>query len=79
MGWHTANQAVVDHTDPGIDDEGRLDGVEAIGVDEKRLLNATPTRRTVFTTQIIDLDPGWSSAARRDRGPLPACSGPVAG
>jgi transposase len=58
VGWHTANQAVADHTDPDIDDEGRLDGVSAIGVDEKRFLNATPTRRTVFTTQIVDLDRG---------------------
>ncbi|MBA2337908.1 MAG: ISL3 family transposase [Acidimicrobiia bacterium] len=56
VGWHTANQAVADHTDCHIDDEGRLDGVRAIGVDEKRFLNATPTRRTVFTTQIVDLD-----------------------
>jgi len=59
VGWHTANQAVADHTDPHIDDENRLDGVCAIGVDEKRFLNATPTRRTVFTTQIVDLDRGW--------------------
>ena len=58
VGWHTANQAVADHTDPDIDDESRLDGVSAIGVDEKRFLNATPTRRTVFTTQIVDLDRG---------------------
>ena len=56
VGWHTANQAVADHTDPHIADPGRLDGVTAIGVDEKRFLNATPTRRTVFTTQIFDLD-----------------------
>ena len=28
----------------------------AIGVDEKRFLNATPTRRTIYTTQIVDLD-----------------------
>jgi transposase len=58
VGWHTANQAVADHTDPRIDDAGRLDGFGAIGVDEKRFLNATPTRRTVFTTQIVDLDRG---------------------
>jgi transposase len=56
VGWHTANQAVADHTDPVIDAPGRLEGVEAIGVDEKRFLSATPTRRTVYTTQIVDLD-----------------------
>lgn len=56
VGWHTANQAVAVFTDPHVDDPQRLEGVEAIGVDEKRFLNATPTRRTVFTTQIVDLD-----------------------
>ena len=56
VGWHAANRAVADHTDPQIDDPGRLEGVEAIGVDEKRFGNATPTRRTTYTTQIVDLD-----------------------
>jgi transposase len=56
VGWHTANRAVAEHTDPAIDHPGRLQGVEAIGVDEKRFLNATPTRRTTYTTQIVDLD-----------------------
>lgn len=56
VGWHAANQAVADHTDPVIADPDRLAGVTAIGVDEKRFLNATPTHRTVFTTQIVDLD-----------------------
>lgn len=28
----------------------------AIGVDEKRFSNPTPTPRTVYTTQIVDLD-----------------------
>jgi len=56
VGWHTANAAVAEHTDPVIDDPERFDGVSAIGVDEKRFLNATPTARTRFTTQIVDLD-----------------------
>lgn len=56
VGWHTANQAVATFTDPHVDHPDRLEGVEAIGVDEKRFLNATPTSRTVYTTQIVDLD-----------------------
>jgi transposase len=56
VGWHAANQAVADYTDPVICDEERLEGVAAIGVDEKRFLSATKDRRTVFTTQIVDLD-----------------------
>jgi transposase len=59
VGWHTANQAVAEYTDPHIDDPGGLEGVEAIGVDEKRFLNAAPTARTRFTTQIVDLDRHW--------------------
>lgn len=55
VGWHTANQAVAEHTDPVIDDPARFDGVSAIGVDEKRFLNATVEHRTEFTTQIFDL------------------------
>lgn len=56
VGWHTANAAVAEHTDPVIEDPARFDGVTAIGVDEKRFLNATPTARTKFTTQVVDLD-----------------------
>ncbi|MCB1257631.1 MAG: ISL3 family transposase [Microthrixaceae bacterium] len=55
-GWHTANTAVAAYTDPVIADPGRLEGVTAIGVDEKRFLNATPKQRTRFTTQIVDLE-----------------------
>lgn len=56
VGWHTANAAVAEYTDPAISDPGRLEGVSAIGVDEKRFLNATVEHRTIFTTQIVDLD-----------------------
>jgi transposase len=56
VGWHTANTAVADYTDPAVADPARLDGVRGIGVDEKRFLNATAEHRTVFTTQIVDVD-----------------------
>ena len=56
VGWATANAAVAQFTDPVIGDPARLEGVTAVGVDEKRFLNATPDHRTVFTTQIVDLD-----------------------
>jgi len=56
VGWHTANAAVAEYTDPAVDDPARLDGVRGIGVDEKRFLNATVEHRTVFTTKIVDLD-----------------------
>lgn len=81
VGWHTGHAAVTDYTDPVIDDPARLEGVRAIGVDEKRFLNATVAHHTVFTTQIVDLDrrrvldviPGRSGTALAgwlaDRGP----------
>ena len=56
VGWHTANQAVAEHTDPVIADPARFDDVRAVGVDEKRFLNATVEHRTEFTTQVVDLD-----------------------
>ncbi|MDF1595101.1 MAG: transposase [Acidimicrobiia bacterium] len=56
VGWHTAHQATAVFTDPAVDDPDRLEGVSAIGVDEKRFLNATGDHRTVYTTQIVDLD-----------------------
>ncbi len=51
-----ANEAVAEHTDPVIADPGRFDDVHAVGVDEKRFLNATAEHRTEFTTQVVDLD-----------------------
>lgn len=56
VGWHTANLAVAEHTDPVIADPARFDDVHAVGVDEKRFLNATVEHRTEFTTQVVDLD-----------------------
>lgn len=56
VGWHTANHAVAQHTDPAVDDPTRFDGVSALGVDEKRFTNATAEHRTTFTTQVVDLD-----------------------
>jgi hypothetical protein len=51
-----ANQATAVFADPHVEDHERLEGVEAIGVDEKRFLNATSDHRTVYITQIVDLD-----------------------
>ena len=57
IGWHTANAAVVEFTDPPVNKPARPEGVTAIGVAEKRFLNATPEHRTIFMTQIVDLAP----------------------
>lgn len=54
--WHTADTAAAAAADAVIAEEGRFEGVRAIGVDEKRFLNANRHHRTTFTTQIVDLE-----------------------
>lgn len=74
VGWHTAMTAVADHGRPMVDDPARLDGVDALGVDETKFLAATPTHRTEYVTGFVDLDrarlldivPGRSGQAVRD-------------
>jgi transposase len=56
VGWHTAMTAVRDHGRPLVEDPERLDGVDALGLDETRFLAATPTRRTAYVTGFVDLD-----------------------
>jgi transposase len=56
VGWHTAMTAVRDHGTPLVDDPERLDGVDALGLDETRFLAATPTRRSLYVTGFVDLD-----------------------
>ena len=45
VGWHAGHEALIDHTAPHIDAAERLEGVTAIGVDEKRFVNATAEHR----------------------------------
>ena len=58
VGWHTVMRAVRDYGEPLVDDPGRLDGVEALGVDEHVWSHAGPIRRTGFATGIVDISPG---------------------
>lgn len=72
VGWHTANAAVADYTDPMIDDPARLEGVRGIGVDEKRFLNATTSAAVSRTTR------SGIGAARAIRSTAPgACFSPA--
>lgn len=74
VGWHTAMAAVRDHGVPLVNDPGRLDGVDALGLDETKFLSATPTHRTEYVTGFVDLDrvklldvvPGRSAKAVED-------------
>ncbi len=54
-GWHTVMAAVRDHGRMRVEDPARLDGVEALGVDETAVLAATATHPTTFATGIVDL------------------------
>jgi transposase len=74
VGWHTAMTAVRDHGTPRVDDPARLDGVDALGLDETKFLSATPTHRTEFVTgfvdvrraKLLDIVPGRSARAVDD-------------
>jgi transposase len=55
VGWHTAMTAVRDYGLLWVDDPTRLEGVEALGVDETAFQAASVTRSTSFVTGIVDL------------------------
>ena len=56
ISWHAAMAAVRSHGQPMVDDPRRLHGVRALGVDEHKMLAAGPRRRSVFCTQLVDLE-----------------------
>lgn len=56
VGWATAMRAVRDHGENKVDDDARLDGVTALGLDETRFLAANPSHRAVYVTGFVDLD-----------------------
>lgn len=56
VSWHTAMAAVRVHGQPMVDDPRRLHGVRALGVDEHKMLSAGPHHRSLFCTQLVDLE-----------------------
>lgn len=58
LGWHATWAAVVRHGTPLVEDRRRLHRVRALGVDEHKMLAASPTHHTVYATQFVDLDRG---------------------
>ncbi len=50
VGWHTAMAAVRDHGTPLVDDPARLEGAEAVGLDESVMLHVAPRRRTTYAS-----------------------------
>ncbi len=55
IGWRTAMAAVREHGTPRIDDLIRLEGIEALGLDETVFQAASATCSTSFVTGIVDL------------------------
>jgi len=58
VSWRCAMDAVRRHGTPLVDDEERLVGVSALGVDEHKMLAASRTRNTLYATSFVDLDRG---------------------
>jgi transposase len=58
VAWWTVMRQVIDRGTPLIEDPDRLDGVNALGVDETAYLRASARRSTTFATGIADLTPG---------------------
>ncbi len=59
VGWHTVNDAVIELGERMIaDDDDRLEGVRAVGVDEHNVLRGTFNSPTTWGTAFVDLDRG---------------------
>jgi transposase len=54
-GWQAIMTAVREYGAPLVDDPGRLDGVQRLGVDETAFLAATAYHSTSFVTGVVDL------------------------
>jgi transposase len=64
IGWRTAMAAVREHGTPRVDDPTRLDGVEALGLEETAFQAASAKRSTSFVTGIVDLTRRGGTSAR---------------
>lgn len=58
VSWATAMDCVRRHGEPLVDDERRLEGVEALGLDEHKMLAAAKDRRSFFVTSFVNLGTG---------------------
>jgi transposase len=58
ISWATAMAAVARHGRPLVENDERLAGVVALGVDEHKMLCASRTRNTFFATSFVDVKRG---------------------
>jgi len=56
--WSTTMGCVRRHGEPLVNDEHRLDGVVALGLDEHKMLAARKDRYALFVTSMVDLAEG---------------------
>ena len=54
--WWTDMDAVVLHGSPLVEDPGRVNKAQALGIDETSFLSATLEHRTIYVTGLVDLD-----------------------
>jgi transposase len=55
VGWATVMNAVQDYGTPLVDDPARVEGVDALGVDETAFLAANAKHHTMFVTGLVDV------------------------
>jgi len=58
VSWATAWHAFEHEVEPRIEDPGRIEGVEALGIDETGFLSATKDHHRVFATGMVDVRRG---------------------
>jgi len=58
VGWATVMRAVGDHGRPLVEDPTRLEGIDALGLDETSFLKATRLAPTRYVTGLVDLERG---------------------
>ncbi len=58
VGWGTAWAAFASRARPLVDDPSRIDGVEALGLDETGFLKATATHPKLWATGLVDVRRG---------------------
>lgn len=55
VGWQCAMNCVRRHGEPLVDDATRLDNIEALGIDEHKMLSANGEHHTLYVTCFVDV------------------------
>jgi transposase len=58
VGWECAMDCVRRHGEPLVEDPGRIDDVDALGIDEHKMLSANGEHHTLYVTCFVDVARG---------------------